>query len=99
MSYRLHPEAQAELAEAAQHYATEASPGVARAFLLEFERVVAVVAESPQIGTLAKHGLRKYPFKRFPYSVIYREGDGQLVIYAVAHHRRRPTYWKGRPGS
>ena len=96
MSYRLHPAAEAELAEAAEHYAAEASAGVARAFLAEFERVIGVVIESPQIGTLAKQGLRKYPFRRFPYWLVYREGGSDLIVYAVAHVRRKPTYWKDR---
>lgn len=96
MSFRLHPAADAELAEAAQHYAIEASAGVARAFLAEFERVIGLLSESPQIGTPAKQGLRKYPFRRFPYWVVYREAGEDLVVYAVAHYRRKPAYWKGR---
>lgn len=33
---------------------------------------------------------------RFPFSVIYRHTDTELTIYAVAHQKRKPGYWKNR---
>lgn len=47
MTYELHPEAEAELSNAALHYAKQASKGIALAFLAEFERV-AELLESNQ---------------------------------------------------
>ncbi|MBX3412261.1 MAG: type II toxin-antitoxin system RelE/ParE family toxin [Pirellulales bacterium] len=35
--------------------------------------------------------------KSFPYRLIYvLEAPGRVRILAVAHHRRRPAYWKDR---
>lgn len=32
----------------------------------------------------------------FRYSLIYREHSDSMEIIAVAHHKRRPGYWKSR---
>lgn len=42
----LHSDAEAELGEAAEHYARQASPVIAEAFLAEFERVVGLLVEN-----------------------------------------------------
>lgn len=33
---------------------------------------------------------------RFPYVVIFRESGNEVVIVAVAHASRDPTYWRDR---
>ena len=96
MSYRIHPSADAELSSGARYYAREASIKVARAFLAEFERVAELLEENQQLGTRSKSGLRVYPFRRFPYSLVYRESNAGPYIYAVAHQRQEPGYWLGR---
>jgi hypothetical protein len=40
--------------------------------------------------------LRRVRLDRFPYSIVYRRSADVLVIIALAHHRRRPAYWRGR---
>lgn len=96
MTYALHPEARAELANAALHYARQASQRVALAFLAEFERVAQVIEANQQLGTKSRTGLRVHPMRRFPYSIVYRERDGGPYLYAVAHQRQAPDYWRGR---
>jgi len=32
----------------------------------------------------------------FPFSIVYRETQDQILILAVAHHYRRPGYWLQR---
>ena len=96
MSYTLHPDAEAELAEAAGHYAAQASPKIAGAFLTEFERIISLAMVYQELGAPAREGLRILPFQRFPYSVVYRKSEAGPIIYAVAHHRRKPDYWQDR---
>ena len=96
MSYWLHPAAESELADAAVYYFERASSKIANAFVSEFERVVALLEQNQQIGTPADQGLRVHPFRRFPYSVIYREATAGPQIYAVSHQRREPVYWEDR---
>lgn len=97
MTYWLHPDAEAELGDAAVYYAANASIAVAQAFLAEFERVRDLIVENPSRGPLCEQGLRLYHFDRFPYTVIY-EPDERLgpLIYAIAHQHREPGYWATR---
>jgi plasmid stabilization system protein ParE len=92
----LSAEADRELAEAAAHYAQEASPELALAFVVEFERTVGLLRTHPQIGAPWKRGRRRFRLFRFPYSIVYYVKGDELRIIAVAHHRRRPGYWAGR---
>jgi hypothetical protein len=34
--------------------------------------------------------------QRFPYSVIYERIDEEFTVIAVAHAKRRPSYWLRR---
>lgn len=97
MSYWLHPDAEAELGDAAAYYAAHASLSVAEAFLGEFERIRDLLVENPQRGPHAEFGLRVYHFDRFPYTVVY-EPDEQAGprILAIAHQHREPGYWRDR---
>jgi hypothetical protein len=31
------------------------------------------------------------------YDVVVRDSDNDIVVSALAHHSRRPRYWKNRP--
>jgi len=33
---------------------------------------------------------------RFPYAICYRIERSCVMVYAVAHHKQRPGYWKAR---
>lgn len=97
MSYWIHPDAEAELGDAAVYYAKHASRLVAEAFLAEYERVRDLLVENQQRGPHGDFGMRVYHFDRFPYSVIYDENeDVGPQIYAVAHQSREPGYWAAR---
>lgn len=97
MSHRLHPEAEAQLGDAAVYCATHASRTIAEAHLAEYERVRDLIVENPQRGPHVEADLRIDPFERFPYSLIYAaDGSGEVQILAVAHQRREPGYWTGR---
>jgi len=32
----------------------------------------------------------------FPYTIIYREETDRIVVYTVAHGKRKPGYWISR---
>ena len=32
----------------------------------------------------------------FPFSIVYRVHQDAMQVVAVAHHRRRPGYWRDR---
>lgn len=97
MSYWLHPDAEAELGDAAVYYADQASVTVAEAFLAEFERVRDLLIENQHRGPHGEFGLRVYHLDRFPYTVVYAPDElrGPQIL-AVAHQHRAPGYWAGR---
>lgn len=89
-------EADRELTEGALYYAKQAGSEVALAFISEYERVVTLVCANPQIGAVWRNGRRRFPVRKFPYSVVYYLRGDEVRIVALAHHRRRPAYWKSR---
>jgi toxin ParE1/3/4 len=34
--------------------------------------------------------------KGFPFSVVYRASDNELLVVAIAPHRKQPYYWTSR---
>lgn len=96
MKVLLHPEAAAELGEAASFYAEHAHKELGLAFIAEFERSINLLSDSPELGAVWRGAARRLPLRRFPYSVIYRLSEGTIQVVAVAHQRRRPGYWKKR---
>ncbi|MBI5331078.1 MAG: hypothetical protein HZB71_10755 [Betaproteobacteria bacterium] len=53
--------------------------------------------KAPGLGSPVDDELRKFVLRRFPYNLIYAVAGDEVVITAVAHHKRRPFYW-GRRG-
>lgn len=96
MSYVLSDEAEQELAQATAFYRAQASMAVASAFLDEFTRTARLLVERPGLGTPVSRGRRLMPLRRFPFSLLYRADGAVMRITAVAHHSRRPGYWRGR---
>jgi hypothetical protein len=54
------------------------------------------IAEAPSRWPRLHGRFRRYLLHRFPFSVVYLEREHSIEVIAVAHHRRRPGYWKRR---
>jgi len=74
------------------------SPSAAERFRAAVDNAVERIAENPYRGTIFREPYRWIRTRRFPY-VLYYEIDGpdRLLVYAVAHGRRRLGYWLRRP--
>jgi len=73
-------------------YLEQRAQGLGRRFIGEVQRAEAL--EFPYSAQEALPGIRKCILRKFRYSLIYSiEPDGVLIL-AVAHHSRRPNYWK-----
>jgi toxin ParE1/3/4 len=95
---RLHPLA-ADEAEAAHIWYEERNPRAAAVFLGELDLAIARVADSPERWPRWPHvrgRFRRYIFPKFPFSLVYRFTPTSIEVVAVAHHRRKPAYWKMR---
>lgn len=89
------PEADEEFREAARYYEIEA-PGVGMALIVEVHKAVADIAEFPLVAPIVRLSVRKKVLPHFPYNLIYSIESDKIVIVAVAHQRRRPSYWRSR---
>ena len=96
MKYWLHPEAENDLRDAARFYRDHADVTLSRAFLSEFKKAVNLLLRHPRIGSLLRKGRRRLVLPRFPYSVIYTISADEIRVLAVAHHSRKPGYWRDR---
>jgi toxin ParE1/3/4 len=92
--FRIHDDATLELRRAAAWY-EERREGLGVDLVMAVNSAVAKIVEAPERWPRFG-GASRYVLKRFPYSVIFRVGAGEVVLIAIAHHSRRPTYWKRR---
>lgn len=92
---RFHTAARRELRKAVDRY-DEQVPTLGDEFAAAVEHSVRLLAVHPESGTPHRLGTRRLQVRRFPYGLVYTERDEQIIVIAVAHHRRRPEYWLRR---
>ena len=91
-----HPLAVQELIDAAVYYEEE-NQGLGLEYLSEVERAANLLIRYPNSGSVIRGFVRRLILPRFPYSLLYRVVDEELIrILAVAHHKRKPRYWVNR---
>jgi len=95
VNIRFLAEADTEFREAARYYEDKA-PGLGMAFVAEVHRSVSLITGQPGLGSPLGDEWRKLVLRRFAYSLIYIAVEPEIVIAAVAHHKRRPFYWAKR---
>lgn len=95
MTFSFHPEAENEFV-AAQDFYDDREFGLGKDFLDEVHETIDRIVKFPNSWPRASHRTRRSLCNRFPYSVIYRNSESEITIYAVAHQRRKPGYWKSR---
>lgn len=97
MRVRFAEGAHADLLEARAFYGgrrREARIGFNR----EVRRAVALLEQHPEAGKPAGKTAREYVIDVYPYSLIYYVSESEIVVAAIAHHSRDPTFWHGRFG-
>jgi len=62
----------------------------------EIGHALHLLAQFPELGKPGKLSTRTFALHDFPYSLIYRITGDSVRVIAVAHHNRRPVYWRGR---
>jgi plasmid stabilization system protein ParE len=95
-----HPGALAEI-ERARDWYEERRPGLGADLVDEIERVLARLDEAPMSFARSPESRAAYraSLARFPYWMIFAVlDDGDVLVVAVAHARRRAGYWRRRIG-
>jgi plasmid stabilization system protein ParE len=88
-------EAQDEFLEQVSYY-EQHQKGLGDRFRESVEAATALASAHPRLGSPWKLRTRRVFSKGFPFSVVYRIEASELVVFAIAHFKRRPTYWRGR---
>lgn len=95
--HAFHRQAEAEYADAAEHYAGH-DPELGGRFHDEIERLIRDIRRQPERFRLFDAPLRRHFSQVFPYAVLYVDQPDRVLIIAVMHMKRRPGYWKDRLG-
>lgn len=88
-------EARTELLEHVSFY-EERQKGLGDRLREGVQAATALAATHPELGSPWKLGTRRVFSKGFPFSIVYRIETAEVIVFAIAHFRRRPTYWRRR---
>ena len=77
-------------------YHSEVQPGLGKRFTAAVEDTAARALAFPMSGSASRANTRRIIVKGFRFSLYYRPEPDGIVIFALAHHSRRPFYWQSR---
>ena len=89
-------QAEAELLHEVEYYSARVGGGIR--FQTAIEASIERATRHPLGGAPSASGTRSVLVKGYPFSVVYRITEAELLIVAIAPHRRRPGYWLSRVG-
>jgi toxin ParE1/3/4 len=92
---RFLPAAEEELLHEVEYYSS-ARKGTGVRFQAAVESALDRALRHPLGGAPSPSSTRSVLVKGFPFSVVYRATDIELLVVAVSPHRRRPGYWLSR---
>lgn len=95
MKYKFHPEALQEFSESALYY-SDKSLSLGLAFYSEVENTICILTQNPTMFRIIEEDIRRCCTKRFPYGILYTIEEEYILILAVMHFSRNPSYWKHR---
>ncbi|MBX3707368.1 MAG: type II toxin-antitoxin system RelE/ParE family toxin [Pseudomonadales bacterium] len=74
----------------------EQEPGVAARFAAAVEEATARAVAFPLAGSPVSRQIRRVFVKHFPFALVYRPDEGEIIVIALAHLSRVPEYWLAR---
>ena len=97
---RILEQAAEEAIEAATWYEHE-SAGLGLEFAHAIDAAIDLLADeivplTAMPGAAGARGAKRLVLKRFPYDIVILERPEEFLVVAVAHHSRRPGYWRDR---
>lgn len=90
-----HPEAEAELNEAADRYES-LRQHLGERFLDAVDAAINAIRRSPEGYGFLRDDVRCHMVRRFPFGILYRVQPDCVFILAVMRLARRPDYWEHR---
>jgi len=84
-----------EVIEAVQYYRA-IDHKLGERLAADFEAMVLRIVHFPKSGRPLAGDLRQCAFKVFPFVLIYKAFEDDILIIAFANTHRRPGYWRDR---
>ena len=75
---------------------SERSPRSALRFSDAVDAALVKIAAHPSKFISSDGVHRECPVKKFPFRIVYRLIDNRVLVVAIAHAKRRPSYWRNR---
>jgi toxin ParE1/3/4 len=94
-AYRFLVEARHEFQEQIGYF-DGLSPARGDRFVDAIEAAIRDIRTYPRIGSPIARTVRQRVLRAFPYSVLYVDTPDEIIIVAVAPHKKRPGYWRKR---
>jgi len=89
------PGARRDFDESFEWYA-DRSPIAAARFTGAIDAAVKKISGGSSILPYVDQRHQECPVKRFPFRVVFRQDDSQILIVAIAHTKRRRNFWQYR---
>ena len=80
----------------AVEYLLQRSPIAADGLVVEFTAARDLLVQFPHSGSPRAGGFRQLVINRFAYKIVYRVEGDIIRVYAFAHQKRKPGYWRSR---
>ena len=93
MNYRLLDAAFAEVSNAAAWYEAQRK-GLGAEFVQAVDEAIGQVLVDPESWPAIDAEFRRCRVHRFPFDVVFNIQKNEVLIFAVAHHHRKPNYWR-----
>jgi hypothetical protein len=96
-NHSISPSAEIDIEEALDHYKS-ISNELNSSLYKNIQKAITDIKMNPLLFQKINKGkqYRKINIDHFPYKLIYRVSRIELAIVALAHHKRKPNYWKKR---
>ncbi len=92
MRVEYHPETINDLNDAISYY-NEQHPGLGAEYRSEIYQTIDRITDDPHIHRTIRLNIRRCFVHRFPFSILYRIVDDDLLrILVIRHHRRHPEF-------
>ncbi len=70
--------------------------GLGRELLERIQEVLARVQDNPDHFPVIRMSIRRAMLRRFPYNVLFRAADENVLVVAIMHFRRNPMRLRRR---
>ncbi len=95
MKVRFLPAAETEFIKELAYY-SKARPGSAEKFEASVEAATQMAVRHPNGGAPSYKETRTFRVKGFPFSLVYRTSEREVLVVAIAPHSKKPNYWASR---